>query len=471
MISAVTNSRAIRSGPGGAPKSHNQVLHTAPGPQAGATSKPKPIRCDPRWRAADSELQEAIAKLTALLEAQEFPRQRERRKSAAATFKLAIEMIVCNLVAVSMAAPGRPLAIALFNGASKIAPVFGKPARKVIDLLLALKFITKVKGFPLRGPTTIKPTRKLSKHLKLDWDWSALRLEDDRRLVRLNRGDDDDGNDDRRIAMPAETKSWLRSVTAEMEGINAAIRTAPIECRASAVAHVAEFPGRRTASLLTLHHLSLRRTFNEEYDRGGRLFGGFWQTMPKVDRFRYIRIGGEPIAQVDYAQLFLRLAYAEAGVEPPPGDLYDVTGNDHRRAGWQRLRSARKVMVNAMFFRSAPLKQWPGATFADIAEIRDAFPPATKPRDAAGAIRSKHAAISDWFERGRSEGLRLMRTESDLIVAVTLALFKRGIAALPIHDAVLVAANHAETAKAVMQETARNLTGANIPAAIETAAP
>jgi hypothetical protein len=474
MISAVTNSRAIRSRDDGAPNSRSQVLHTAPGPQAGATSKPKPIRCDPRWRAADLGLQEAIAKLTALLEAQEFPRQRQRRKSAATTFKLAIEMIVCNLVAVSMAAPGRPLAIPLSNAASKIAPLFGKPARKVIDLLLALKFITKVKGFPLRGPTTIKPTRKLAAHLPRQGklDWSALRIADDPRVVLLNRGTPDDDSDDGAapaiIRVTAETKRWLQTVTAEMEGINAAIRAAPIECEASALALIAEPPGKPMASLLTPHHRALRRTFNRTYDQGGRLFGGFWQTMPRADRFKFLRIAAARVCLCDYSNLFLRLAYAKARADPPPGDLYDVTGDDHRLADWQRLRDARKVLVNAMFFRRAPLVQWPGATPGERTAMREAFPN-VKPRDAVAAIKQRHAPIADWFERGH--GLRFMRTESDLIVAVTLALFKRGIVALPIHDAVLTAASHAETAKAVMQEIARRLTGADIPAAIETAAP
>ncbi len=51
------------------------------------------------------------------------------------------------------------------------------------------------------------------------------------------------------------------------------------------------------------------------------------------------------------------------------------------------------------------------------------------------------------FERGH--GLRFMRTESDLIVAATLALFRRGVVALPIHDAVAVRRSDAETAKAI----------------------
>jgi hypothetical protein len=122
------------------------------------------------------------------------------------------------------------------------------------------------------------------------------------------------------------------------------------------------------------------------------------------------------------------------------------------------------LLVNALFFRRAPLVQWPGATLADFAEMREAFPSGTKPRDAIKAIKEKHGPIAHLFERGH--GLRFMRTESDLIAAVTLVLFDRSIVALPIHDAVLVPRRNAVIAKAVMQDEAKRLTGATLPAEI-----
>jgi hypothetical protein len=39
--------------------------------------------------------------------------------------------------------------------------------------------------------------------------------------------------------------------------------------------------------------------------------------MPREDRFRLIRIGGERIANVDYGQLFPRLAYVRAQAAQP----------------------------------------------------------------------------------------------------------------------------------------------------------
>jgi hypothetical protein len=466
-------SREIRSGGGGAHSLKSQPGHIAPGHKPRAR-KPTPIRCEPRWRAADPSLQAAIGRLDALLERQEPPRQRRRRAHDAATFQLAIECIACNLLAVSIAAPDRPLAVPLANAASRVAPIFGKPARKVMDLMIGLGLVTKVKGYPYRGPTTIQATRKLRKLLPLGTsDWDALRIQDDRAVVVLNKraSNDPDRDDDavtsRARPTTAETGQWLAGITDEMHAINAAILGAPVECQGSAMVHVAERPGAAMASLVTLHHRTFRRTFNGTWEEGGRLFGGFWQTMPRPDRFKNIRIGGEPVALVDYGQLFLRLAYAKAGVMPPPGDLYDMTGQDASLPNWKALRDARKKLVNALFFRTAPLVQWPGVTLTDFAEMRDAFPSGTKPRDAIKAIKAKHAAIANWFEHGH--GLRFMRTESDVIVAVTLSLLRQGIVALPIHDAVLVPKCHASAAQAVMRKEAKRLTRADIPADIQTA--
>jgi hypothetical protein len=99
---------------------------------------------------------------------------------------------------------------------------------------------------------------------------------------------------------------------------------------------------------------------------------------------------------------------------------------------------------------------------------RRVFPPGTKPRDAIRASKEKHAPIDHLFERGH--GLRFMRTESDLIVAVTLVLFKRGVVALPIHDAVAVPSRCAKVAQSVMRSEASRLIAADIPVDIQTTA-
>jgi hypothetical protein len=72
-------------------------------------------------------------------------------------------------------------------------------------------------------------------------------------------------------------------------------------------------------------------------------------------------------------------------------------------------------------------------------------------------IRERHAAIADKFQTGI--GLRLQRTESDIMVAVLLRLKEMGIVALPIHDALLVADGNEQTAKEMMLEVFRKQLG------------
>jgi hypothetical protein len=54
-----------------------------------------------------------------------------------------------------------------------------------------------------------------------------------------------------------------------------------------------------------------------------------------------------------------------------------------------------------------------------------------------------------------------MRHESDLLVSVVMALLKQGIAALPLHDSVLVAKSHAEIAKTAMEQEFMHRTGSS----------
>jgi len=61
---------------------------------------------------------------------------------------------------------------------------------------------------------------------------------------------------------------------------------------------------------------------------------------------------GEPIADVDYLQLYPRLTYARAQVELLDGDIYDVAGDGSSRDGW-------KMLINAMPFAERPLGNWP----------------------------------------------------------------------------------------------------------------
>jgi hypothetical protein len=187
---------------------------------------------------------------------------------------------------------------------------------------------------------------------------------------------------------------------------------------------------------------SVRRIFNNcDWQQGGRLFDGFWETMRREDRFRLLRIcsakhpDGEPIANVDFSQLFPRLAYQKVNQEPPHGDLYDLAGEGVSREGFKKL-------INAFLFARGPLTRWPS-------ETSRLFAKGTKLRDAVGLVRSSHRPIAHLF--GTGIGYRFMFIESNILIEALLVLYARGITALPLHDSVLVAASEAEGARAVME--------------------
>lgn len=96
-----------------------------------------------------------------------------------------------------------------------------------------------------------------------------------------------------------------------------------------------------------------------------------------------------------------------------------------------------------MLFANGPLGNWPKG-------VREHFPEGTKLRDVFEMLQRKHAPIAHLF--GTGLGYQLMKAESDILIRVVSHLFKQRITALPLHDAVLVARSHAETARKAMQD-------------------
>lgn len=420
----------------------------------------KPIRLETRWRAIDPHLKHYCQELATRLMDGDGQRQRAPKANARAKFDLAVEVIVCNLVALALSDEGhRSLAIIRANHASSTSEVYGKPFNRVVTLMEEAGLVTVEIGYRhgasswSRAPSTISRTSLLTVPAVSGWD--ALSLEDYKHLIVLN-------TDGKRPAAPQRRSRQPAHLEREVMAINAHLCTANIE--AGEVLHVAGWSSTITDRLTTPHHRQLRRAFKGDYASGGRLYGGWWQTLPR-DLRKHIRIDGEAVVNVDFSAMYLKLAYAEAGNRVPRGDLYDLTGTDHERHDWPRLREGRKRLVSIAIMGKGPLRQWPGGTPREREDIRSCFPKGAKVKHEVAAIRERHKAIADWFECGR--GLSLQRTESDILVAVLLKLNARGITALPIHDAVLVAESQGETAQRIMETEARKVTGATIPAKID----
>ena len=209
----------------------------------------------------------------------------------------------------------------------------------------------------------------------------------------------------------------------------------------------------------------------QRFDQGGRLFGGFWQTL-KSERRRHIRINSEPVVVLDYGSMFTRLAYAEVGATPPNGDLYAIPGLEGYRSGV-------KMAMNCFLFDGGPRRSWPSALGVGVGDDDEV---AADPCSAAArfdarlpkgwgvgktrkAILHVHPTLKTAW--GRSLGYQLMFQESQILIAVLKHLASLNVSALGLHDGLMVAVSNKEVAKKVMMEVAEGITGTPIPVSMK----
>jgi hypothetical protein len=191
----------------------------------------------------------------------------------------------------------------------------------------------------------------------------------------------------------------------------------------------------------------LRRQFTlGRFDRGGRLFGGFWENLPKAVRRESIRIDGEAVVGLDYSALNPVLAYHVAEADPPPGDAYTLPG-------LEKYRDGVKKMFNAMLFKN-PVTKFPKKTKA-------LFPRNVKCSEVTDAILQRHPnlkGVLSWEETGHE----LQFMESEIMMAVLRKCRERNIVALPVFDCVVVKASAEKTVKEIMLREFKAATGLDI---------
>lgn len=406
------------------------------------------MRFDPQLRARTPGLIEAVRHFTWHLLAKESKlglRSRARKDDDRRKFGLAVEAVACNLLLLSLthtnAALAAPLGSDLMWGTSRYrSPVYGEHFRSLLGLMERMKLLKRIqKGYRVsktaKAPSLFKTTTGFGKHFPMV-TIDAFRREQEPEILILKEIKDDD---DKAALVNYRDGQKTRRLRNQVQRLNDFLLNADIELVGTrSSARLAD-----NGEVIATYRRTVRRTFNNKnWQQGGRLAGGFWMTMPRKDRFRRIRIQGKSVADVDYQQLFPRLAYVRAGALPPTGDLYDVMGDGTGRDGW-------KLLLNALLFTRGTLKRWP----------RDCSPllPGLNLKQAVARLKERHQPIASLF--GTGIGFTLMFVESEMLIAVVTHLFEKGIVALPLHDAVLVAKPHAKTAKAAMEHIFRLQTG------------
>jgi hypothetical protein len=339
--------------------------------------------------------------------------------------------------------------------------VFPLPFPRWLDSLEALGFIKQRKGvhsnFPGRSTrTTVNAGGSLISLIR-EHNVTLEDIRDDgsAEIIILGRSksgwwDDDPGKRREEYQDTPETLSFRR----ELEVINAWLERADIQFDVGdyrnyieALRHEAnerdlEPPGYPKDVDLTVRKLRRRFTMRR-FDRGGRLFGGFWVPLPKQARLWFMRIEGEAVTGLDYSQLNPLLCYSVAGVKPPPGDAYTLRGLEQCREGVKKI-------FNAMLFKSQ-LERFPRG-------VRKLFPPSVKCEDVTAAILKRHPKLKVDLCSG-VKGHTLQFLESETMMRVLSRCRELNIVALPVFDCLYVRETAEEAVRTIMEEDFKAVAG------------
>jgi hypothetical protein len=381
-------------------------------------------------------------------------RKRARRPADEVTYDRTVEAILCDLCAVALEPDNDSIHLPLSNKVLRSKSRYkgialGKTLPAILDVMSApeMDFVVVEKGhstfkivdeelnvaFAGGQQTILKAGPKLLSRMErfgITRDDLGPATEEEVLILRAPKRH---SNSIAKYQEYEDDEATL-ALRQQMTDINAWLDTADITC-----SHPQMDP----------KHRRLRRIFNNsDFAQGGRLYGGFWQTMSADERQEHILIEDDWCVELDYGQMSLLLLYAEAQAQDhvPVGDLYDLSEYGIPAECRKGIKKVMQAIINS-----------PGVPRRLPKGARKHFPSRINLTDILGAVEKKHPVIFPLMTSG--VGMQLFRKESDILVDVLETLRSEGIVALPIHDAVVVRDNNSHKAKAVMKKVFREHTG------------
>lgn len=160
-----------------------------------------------------------------------------------------------------------------------------------------------------------------------------------------------------------------------------------------------------------------RKYNNNSFEKGGRFYGGWWQSIPKEYR-KYIHIDGKSAVEIDYSNMHPFILYSSKG-EHLKSDAYAIDGIKKRSTG----KLAFNLLLNKESFRK-PQKydpsEWGGLEWRNLKCL----------------VLDHHNAIKECF--GTGAGLGLQYIDSQIAEKVLLHFSKSNYPCLPLHDSFIV---------------------------------
>lgn len=195
----------------------------------------------------------------------------------------------------------------------------------------------------------------------------------------------------------------------------------------------------------------IRRIFAQEsFSMGGRLYGGWWQTIPSEYR-QHIEIDGVLTVECDYATMQPRILYAQAETDPPK-DSYLVPGwpseiRPIAKKAFAQLINCKPAMSSpGRWYQLPPFidpdpipKQWGNWLKSTRTKHRRTAFHRTFGRpydDLLADLLEFHKPIQNQFFSGAWG--RMQRMDSDIAESVMLRMQDHGYTVLPVHDSFIV---------------------------------
>ncbi|GEO16230.1 hypothetical protein [Microvirga aerophila] len=267
----------------------------------------------------------------------------------------------------------------------------------------------------VREATRVRPTNNLLKRLRPVLTSPAhdfVQWRKDIEVIHLRARKQDNGKATSSEQVPYDDTPMISTFRAEIRRINQHLKE-----------HPSSYAGTNQVNLLKDHVI---RIFNNaDWQQGGRLYGYWPMNLSKSER-HLLSIDGEPLADLDFGSCFVALlhVYDGAKFDPDAPDPFLIEG-------YERQRDVIKQCAYAILNADHRMKNYP----ENIAQEHGSRPPLSW-RDMEQVIFT-HVPLFKQYAY-TALGLRLMRTESNILIAVLLDLIERGIGFIPMHDGIMV---------------------------------
>lgn len=207
--------------------------------------------------------------------------------------------------------------------------------------------------------------------------------------------------------------------------------------------------------------ISLYRSFKGNWERGGRLYGGWWMNLPKTERSQ-ITIDGEATTELDYGQLHPTLLFARQGLQLN-FDPYSIKGHEEKAVRAMGKRTFNRLInpwkgkaskpAGLVHSSSCPSVVQPPVQPFKLRALpidKAALPNGMSFQQFLDLFLPPLAPIAMYF--GSDAGMTLQREDSDLAISILEWLDHAGVVALPVHDSFIVKQSDANYLRQAMTE-------------------